>query len=73
VGLIRDEPDSCSEACVTTLDDRNEEYIIEVGEAEIKVEEADIKIESMDIKEENAETETFAAIKNEPEVSVWGL
>ena len=33
VGLIRDEPDSGSEACVTTLDDGNEEDNLEDEES----------------------------------------
>jgi uncharacterized membrane protein YvbJ len=73
VGLFGYEPDSGNEACVTTLDDQNEEFSIEVEEAEIKVEESDIKIESIDIKEENPEAKTFPPIQTEPEVSVWGL
>jgi hypothetical protein len=73
VGLIRDEPDSCGEACVRTLDDRKEEFSIEGGEAEIKVEKADTKFESIYIKEENPEARTFPPINTEPEVSVWGL
>jgi hypothetical protein len=70
VGLSRDEPGSCGEACVTTLDNRNEEFSVEIGEAEIKVEESDIKVESIDIKEENPEPIKFPPIKTEPEVSV---
>jgi hypothetical protein len=77
MGLIKDEPDSGSEAGVTTSDDQNEEFSMEFEEAEIKVkesdtkvEEADIKFESIYIKEENPEAETFAPIKTEPEVSV---
>jgi hypothetical protein len=73
VGLIRHEPDSCGEACVTTLDGQKEEFSIEGDEAEIKVEEADIKLESIGIKEENPEVKKFPPIKTEPEVSVWGL
>ena len=57
VGLIRDEPDSGSEACVTTLDDGNEEGNVIVGE-------------SVDIMEGNPETKTFQGIKTETEVSV---
>jgi hypothetical protein len=52
VGLIGDEAESCGEACVTTLDNINEEFSVEVGGAQINVEETDIKIESIDIKEE---------------------
>ena len=81
MGLTKDEPDSGSEACVTTLDDGNEEFSIEVGEAKIEVEESDIKVEESDIKiedtiyikEENPEAITFPPIKTEPEVSVWGF
>jgi hypothetical protein len=74
MGLTKDEPDSGSEACVTTLDDGNEEFSIEVGEAKIEVEESDIKIEdTIYIKEENPEAITFPPIKTEPEVSVWGF
>jgi len=87
MGLIKDEPDSGSEACVTTLNDGSEEFStgveaemkveeadIKVYETEIKVEESDIKIEdAIDIKEENPEANKFPSIKTEPEVSVWGL
>jgi hypothetical protein len=55
------------------LDNRNEEFSIEGGEAEIKVEEADINFETIYIKEGSPEAKTFPPIKNEPEVSVWGL
>jgi len=60
VGLIKDEPDSCSESCVTTLDIGTEEGNIEVED-------------SVDIKEENPEAIKFPPIKTEPAVSVWGL
>ena len=71
MGLIKDEPDSGSEACETTLDDGTEEGNIKVEEVDIKVEEADIKVEeTLDIKEENSEGLTFATVKAEPEVSV---
>jgi hypothetical protein len=60
VGLIRDEPDSDSEACVSTLDDGTEEGNIEIEE-------------SIDLKEEDPEAKTIPPIKTEPEVSVWGL
>ena len=81
MGLMRDEPVSGSEACVTALDDGSEEFSLEVEEAdikgyetEIKVEESDIKIEdAIDIKEENPEAKTFPPVNTEPEVSVWGL
>jgi hypothetical protein len=51
MGLIKGEPDSGSEACVTTLDDGTEE-------GNIKVE------ESLDIKVENSEEVTFPKIKS---------
>jgi len=81
MGLMKDEPDSGSEACVTALDDGSEEFSLEVEKAdikgyetEIKVEESDIKIEdAIDIKEENPEAKTFPPLNTEPEVSVWGL
>ena len=74
MGLIKDEPDSGSEACVTILDDGIEEGNIQVEESVIKVKETDIKVEELvDIKEENPETIKFPPIKTEPEVSVWGL
>jgi hypothetical protein len=64
VCLIKDEPDSGSEACVRTLDDGTEG-------GNIKVEEVDIKVEdTLDIKEENSEERSFATVKGEPEVSV---
>ena len=59
-GLIKDEPDSGSEACVTTLVDGAEEGNMTVEE-------------SLDIKKEHPEAITFPSIKTEPEVSVWGL
>jgi hypothetical protein len=58
MGLIKDEPDSGSEACVTTLDDGTEE-------SNIKVE------ETLDIMEENLEELTCPTVEVEPEVSVW--
>jgi hypothetical protein len=58
VGVVKDEPDSKSEACVTTFDDRSEEGNMEVEE-------------SLDTKEEKPEAIIFATIKPEPEVSVW--
>jgi len=88
MGLIKDEPDSGSESCVTTLDNGTEEgnrkvedSLIKVKECEIKfdesdreVEAADIKVEELiDIKEENPEAIKFPPIKTEPEVSVWEL
>ena len=81
MGLIKDEPDSGSEACVTTLADGTEEGNMEVEEFYIKVEEEfDIKVEeesvikveeTLDIKEENSEGITSPTVKAEPEVSVW--
>jgi len=81
MGLMRDEPDSGSEACVTALEDGSEEFSLEVEKAdikgyetEIKVEESDIKIEdAIDIKEENPDVKTFPLVNAETEVSVWGL
>jgi hypothetical protein len=81
MGLIKDEPDSGSEAYETNLEDGIEEGNITDEDANIKIEESDIKIEeakikveeSEDIKEENPEAITFPPIKPEPEVSVWGL
>jgi hypothetical protein len=81
MGLIKDEPDSGSEAYETNLEDGIEEGNIEVEDADLKMEECDIKIEeseikfedSEDIKEENSEAMTIPPIKPEPEVSVWGL
>jgi hypothetical protein len=65
MGLIKDEPDSGSEVCVTTLDDGTEE-------GNIKVEEDDVKVEELlDIKEENSEGITCPTMEAEPEVSVW--
>jgi hypothetical protein len=72
MGLIKDEPDSGSEACVTTMGGGNEDGNINVEESNWEVEEADIKIEeALDIKEENPEAITFPPIKTEPEVSEW--
>jgi hypothetical protein len=67
MGFIRDERDSGSEECVTTLADGTEDGILKVEEAYIKIE------ESVNIKEKNPETLTFPAIKTEPEVSEWSL
>jgi hypothetical protein len=64
MGLMKGEPDSGSEACVTALDSGTEE-------GNIKVEESDIKVETLDIKEENSEGITCPTIKAEPEGSVW--
>jgi len=58
VGVVKDEPDSGSEACVTTLDNGSEEGNMEVEE-------------TLDIQEEKPEAIIFATIKPEPEVSVW--
>jgi hypothetical protein len=57
MGLIKDEPDSGSEACVTTLDDGTEEDII--------VE------ETLGVKEENLEELTSPTVLAQPEVIVW--
>jgi hypothetical protein len=59
MGLIKDEPNSDSEAFVTTLDSWTEE--------------GNIKVESVDVKEEDPEALTVAPVKTEPEISVWGL
>jgi hypothetical protein len=74
MGLIKDGPDSGSEAYETNLEDGSEDGNITDEDANIKIEEAEIKFEeSEDIKEENSEVITISAIKPEPEVSVWGL
>jgi hypothetical protein len=65
MGLIKDEPDSGSEARVTALDSGTEEGNIKVEESDIKVE------ETLDIKEENSEGLTCPTMEAEPEVSVW--
>jgi hypothetical protein len=65
MGLIKDEPDNGSEACVTTLDGGTEEDIIIVQESTIKVE------ETQDIKEENSEGLTSPTMEAELEVIVW--
>jgi hypothetical protein len=63
--LIKDEPDSGSEACVTAVGDGTEG-------GNIKFEESDIKVEEiLDIKEENLEGITSPTMEAEPEVSVW--
>jgi hypothetical protein len=73
MGLIKDQPDSGSEAFVTTLDDGTEECNIKFEESDTEVEAADIKVEELvDIKEENPEPIKLPPIKTEPEVSVWG-
>jgi hypothetical protein len=72
--LIKDEPDSGSEACVTALDDEAEDGNMKFEEADIKFEEVDIKIEEpVIVNEENPEAITFTPINTESEVSVWGL
>jgi hypothetical protein len=65
MGLIKDEPDSGSEARVTTLDDGTEEGNIKVEEFDMKVE------ETLDIKEENSEGLKSPTMEAEPEVNVW--
>jgi hypothetical protein len=55
VGVVKDEPESCSEACGRTSDDGNDEVNVKVEEA-------------IDIKEENPEATTFPPINMEPEV-----
>jgi hypothetical protein len=65
MGLIKDEPDSGSEACVATLDDGTEEGSIKLEEVDMKVEEI------LHIEEENSEGPSFATMKSEIEVSVW--
>ena len=81
MGLIKDEPDSGSEAYETNLEHGSEEGNItdedtdlKIEESDIKIEEAEIKVEESEgIKEENPEAITIPPIKLEPEVSVWGL
>jgi hypothetical protein len=65
LGLIKDEPDSGSEACVTASDDGTEEGNMEVEASDIKVE------ATLDIKEENSEGIISPTMEAEPEVSVW--
>jgi hypothetical protein len=80
MGLIKDEPDSGSEECVTTLDNETEEGNIKFEESDIKVEESNTEVEAVDIKveelvdtkEENPEAIKFPPIKIEPEVSGVG-
>ena len=67
MGLIKDEPDSGSEAYETNLEDGSEEGNITDEDADLKME------ESEGIKEENPEGITVSPIMPEPEVSVWGL
>jgi hypothetical protein len=72
--LIKDKPDSRSDAYETNLKDGSEEGIVTGEDAEFKIEEAEIKVEESEhIKEENPEAITIPQIKPEPEVSVWGL
>jgi hypothetical protein len=81
MGLMKVEPDSGSEECVTTSDNGTEEGNVKVEEADIKFEEsdredetADIKVEELvDIKEENPEPIKFPPVETVPEVSLWGL
>jgi hypothetical protein len=65
MGLIKDEPDSGSEARVTNLDDGTEENNVKFEESDTKVE------ETLDIKDENVEELTSPTVEGEPEVSVW--
>jgi hypothetical protein len=65
MGLVKGEPDSGSEACVTTLDNGTEEGNIKVEEPHIKVD------KTLDIKEENSEGLPSPTVEAEPEVSVW--
>jgi len=58
VGVVKEEPDSGSEACVTTLDNGSEEGNMEVEE-------------TLDIQDEKPEAIIFPTIKPEPEVSLW--
>ena len=58
VGVVKDEPDSGSEARVTTLDNGSEEGNMEVEE-------------TLDIQDEKPEAIIFPTIKPEPEVSLW--
>jgi len=55
MGLINDEAESGSEACVTTLDSGTEEGNIEVEDADFKIGVSDIKIEDTEIKFEGSE------------------
>jgi hypothetical protein len=72
--LTKDEPDSGSEAGVTTSDSGTEGGNIKVEESDTEVHAANIKVEELiDVKEENPETIKSPPIKTEPEVSVWGL
>jgi hypothetical protein len=64
VGLIKDEPDSGSEASVTALYDGTEDGNIKFEEVVIKAE------ETLDIKEEHSEGTACPTVKAEPEVSV---
>jgi len=73
MGLIKDEPDSGSEAYETNLEDGSEEGNITDEDADLKIEEAEIKVEESEDIEENPEVITIPPIKPEPEVSVWGL
>jgi hypothetical protein len=65
VGLIKDEPDSGSEACVTAVGEGTEE-------SNVKFEEFNIKVEvTLDNKDDNLEELTSPTVEAEPEVSVW--
>jgi hypothetical protein len=65
MGLIKDEPDSGSEACVTAVDDGTEGGNIKFEEVYITVE------DTLHIKEENLEELPSPTVEAEPEVSVW--
>jgi hypothetical protein len=60
VGLVKDEPDCCSEASVRNSDEGSDEYGTKFEEA-------------VDIKEENPEATTFPPINTEPEVRLFGV
>jgi hypothetical protein len=74
MGLIKVEPDSGSEAGVTTSDNGPEEGNINVEDYDTEDEAANIKVEELiDVKEEHPETIKFPPIKTEQEVSEWCL
>jgi len=71
---VEGEIGSCSETCVTCDFDATDDVSINVEEAIDIKEEISIKVEeAIDIKDEIPEAIIFPPIKNEHEVSLWGV
>jgi len=71
---VEGETGSCSETCVMCDFDATDDVSINVEEAIDIKEEISIKVEeAVDIKDEIPEAIIFPPIKNEHEVSLWGV